>query len=295
MTSKGRGLRRNVLDTLRSCFKIPVFENILASQTRGSQFGTFLSKLPANHYSYPDPSWREVQRYGLQLRLDISKLVDWFVYFNFLEPEHEELVGLVKPGDTIIDVGANIGLLSMRMAKQAQPNGRILAFEPFPNTFNRLQNHISINQLQNLITPVPLALGSKPGQSLIEEVDARNPGMNRISAGVSSFSGLMVTIDTLDNQLAKTGIEKLNGIKIDVEGFEYEVLMGAARSIETHKPFLFIEVDDDNLRTQGSSAAQLVGLLEGWGYAVRQAGTSQIVRANADFAHCHYDIICKSL
>jgi Met-10+ like-protein len=159
-----KGFKRVILDKFRSIFRVTFLERWLVTLTRHKLYGTTVTKFAPNHYSYSNPSWRNVVRYGLTLNLDISKLVDWFTYFYFNDKEHEWLIDSVKPGFVMVDVGANIGILSMRMANRVKPSGRVLSYEPYLPTFERLSSHISLNNLTPWVAASAVALGSKPGQ-----------------------------------------------------------------------------------------------------------------------------------
>jgi len=71
------------------------------------------------------------------------------------------------------------------------------------------------------------------------------------------------------------------------------VLKGGEQTIKTYRPKMFIELDDNNLKVQGGSAAELIALLESWGYAITHSETKSKVTSQCNFKDCHYDIICE--
>ncbi len=286
-------MKTKLLNFLRLVLKFPAFEGILANLTNGKTFGGFITKLPANHYQYPVNSIREVERDGIKYRLDISDTVDWYIYFGFKEISRQRLYELIKPGITMFDVGANVGDVSLHAAKFVGASGKVYAFEPDYINFKRLSANIELNNFRQLIA-INKGLGDKPGKFTIGVVDEGNRGMNRIT-GVSTKETASNTIDvtTMDILFQEMKIDKVDVIKIDVEGFEMNVLKGGTEVISKHHPVFFIELDDNNLKDQGSSATQLVDFLESKGYKINHAETGEQITASQSFKNCHFDIIAK--
>ena len=84
----------------------------------------------------------------------------------------------------------------------------------------------------------------------------------------------------------------LNLIKIDVEGYELNVLKGASQTLKNLKPKLFIELDNSNLQRQGHSASELIKFLNQFNYTITNANNNKHVNFNDNFDNCHFDIIC---
>lgn len=102
-----------------------------------------------------------------------------------------------------------------------------------------------------------------------------------------------VKIVSLDTFLAKKYLKSIDLIKIDVEGYEYEVLKGAKKTIFEYRPVLFIEIDDNNLKQQNSSASNVISWLDDLGYSIKRADTLEPVDSNYEkFKNCHFDVIC---
>ena len=85
--------------------------------TIGKEFGKAITKFPPNHYQYKTGTIRRVERDGIQYELDLSDLVDWYIYFGFKEPSRMILYKLVKDGSIIMDIGANVGVWSYWLSK----------------------------------------------------------------------------------------------------------------------------------------------------------------------------------
>ncbi len=147
----------------------------------------------------------------------------------------EALARLVKPGDTVIDAGANIGYMTLLLAVLAGPKGRVLAFEPHPDLFERLQSNLRNARETLEIASTDLhqaALGEQPGTAdlFVPEGFERNQGISHLRPVDRAAEGrrIPVPIETLDRVL---GSDSVTVMKVDVEGLEPQVLRGAAQSL----------------------------------------------------------------
>ena len=105
-----------------------------------------------------------------------------------------------------------------------------------------------------------------------------------------SFS--TINVEVLDEYLINNNIPGPQLIKIDTEGYEMNVLLGSIKTIQTYKPVLFIEVDDNNLKLQNQSAALLIDFISRLNYKVINVHTGNEVSVNYNFANCHFDVLC---
>lgn len=148
---------------------------------------------------------------------------------------------LVKPGDIVVDAGANIGLISIFCALRAGQSGMVLSFEPHPETYPILQKNIAINGISQ-IKAYKKALGSASGTAKIYS----NLQINRGAASLVEFRedspSFDIEVDSLDEVLKQQKISHVDLIKIDVEGFEMEVLKGAEGILSRENgPILVVE------------------------------------------------------
>ncbi|MCS7074324.1 MAG: FkbM family methyltransferase [Bacteroidia bacterium] len=279
------------LNFFRKLFTIPPFETLLRKLYQWKPVPLFKKMIPPE-YLYPKPSWRTVQHNGSTLLLDISNVVDHGLYWGFPEPGYALILDTLRSAQVILDIGANIGSSALFFASQ-NPTAQILAFEPHPDTFQRAIENIRLNAYQN-IELFNVGLGHTVGTLKLYEVNERNPGMNRILPGEFSFPYREIQIEVLDQVLKQKNINRIDFLKLDVEGFEYAVLRGAAEILSQSKPVLYIELDDDNLRENQSSAQELLELLYQYGYReFIRADTQQPLSIHQSFSHCHYDIIVR--
>jgi FkbM family methyltransferase len=207
-------------------------------------------------------------RRGVTYELDLAEGIDLAMYLlGAFEPDtYRALRRLVKPGQTVIDIGANSGVHSLPMAALVGESGRVIAFEPTSPAFDRLRRNIALNPtLSGRITAVRAYLrdGSDPSEVpsfysswRLDWSEAQHPkhfGSLADAAGAAST--------TLDAYLGDAGIERVDLIKIDVDGYEGKVLRGARRTLERDQPTLIVELCPYALEEQGDSADTMLGLL----------------------------------
>jgi FkbM family methyltransferase len=277
---------------MRQVFMLAPFEKLLAKQTQGKLPDSLLGRLVPNNYQYKPGSIRVAARNGITFRFDLNDMVDWFNYFAFKELERDKLFTLLKADDVLIDVGANMGEFSLKVAQKIGKRGKVISFEPDPVNYQRLQTNFSLNpELAARIKVHNVGLGEFPGTVNLSVVNESNRGMNRVVKDAVNFNS--ITINTLDNIILPEQLTQLTWIKIDVEGFEMHVLKGAVQTIQQFKPSLFIELDDKNLREQNSSASELVSWLTERGYTVTIARSGEELKSTTDFNNCHYDVLAR--
>lgn len=283
------GIKTKVIDKIRLIWTMPFLERFLIKITEGKEFGSFVTKLPPNHYQYKEGTIRNIKRNGINYKLDLSDIVDWYIYFGFSELSRKKLYKQLRKGDVVFDVGANVGDVSLNFSKLVTEMGEVHSFEPDPINYKRFEDNLNKNKLNN-IKPNNLGVGNLPGVFYIASVKEGNKGMNRIVDEKNSNTR-KINVTTIDNYVKENNITKINLIKIDVEGFEHNVLLGAKESLIRFKPKFFIELDNTNLVEQNSSAKSLITLLEKNKYKIKHAETDEAITSKSNFENCHYDII----
>lgn len=177
-------------------------------------------------------------------------------YGEFSGAEADFLEGLVQPGDVVVEVGANIGALSVGIAKKLGPHGRLFAFEPQRIVFQILCANIALNNLDN-VECLMMAVGSQRAMVTVPELDfSKRQNFGGLSIG-GAREGRPVPCDTLDSLL---DTDKIRLIKADVEGMEADVLSGARRLIMKSRPTIYVENDVEE------KSAALFTLLDGMNY-----------------------------
>jgi len=266
-------------------------EKVLAICTQGRSPEHPLSKLVPNCYQYPRGTFRLIRKAGLRFEVDLGECVGHYLHFGFSDPALDHLFGLCHSDSVIVDVGANIGYTVLRMAALAR-SGRVFAFEPDPGCRGRLKQNLSLNNLDN-ITLFPFAAGEKKKRSHLESRLASNQGMNRVVAGRKEETE-PIQVVRLDKIKELQKLSRLDLIKIDVEGYELKVLVGAEALLRKYQPTLYVEVDDQNLRFYGDTAEKVIQFLLKHGYrSFLRADLGTELDLTCSFENCHFDILAK--
>lgn len=177
------------------------------------------------------------------------------VYGEFSPDEGRLLTQVIKPGMTVVEVGSNIGAHTVAMARACAP-GMLYAFEPQRRIFQILCANLALNDIDNVVA-LPEACGMEAGLASVPALDYgvvdNFGGVSLMPAGQAGEQVRLVRLDDL-------GLTSLGLLKIDVEGFEIDVLGGAADTIARLRPVIYVENDRPaNQRT-------LIGLVHQLGY-----------------------------
>jgi FkbM family methyltransferase len=163
----------------------------------------------------------------------------------------------VRPGDVWIDVGAHYGYTAIAMALLAGKGGRVLAFEPVLRTASHICETCRINRLEQ-VTVVPVGLTNANDLQMMEMAIVR--GMAEVGGSSNHRETLLsFRLDWLWPRIRRTD-ERPNGVKIDVQGMELEVLEGMSETLRKHSPIIALEFHD------GVSRPAVLGVLRGAGY-----------------------------
>ena len=203
---------------------------------------------------------------NLNIILHKDSVLSKAILEGFEQNELSFLDSYLKVDDVFFDIGANIGLFSLKASKLIT-SGIIFSFEPSPITFERLGNNIKMNNINN-IHSYKIALSNNVGTSnfylSLDGFDAWN-GFSIPLVG-SEFKRIKTPITTLDIFCKENNITKINLIKIDVEGWEYNVLKGAIDSIVNFSPDFLIEFTEQNAISAGFKCNDVYDFLAELGY-----------------------------
>src|SRR5690348_11435791 len=158
------------------------------------------------------------------------------------EPQTTALFrALFRPAAVVLDIGANIGCTSLLFSQRAR---RVVAFEPSPTTFRYLEQNIEAAAARN-VELHNIALGAAPGVSTLTFAPSNRAGgfvSNQTTASAGHVTE-SITIDRLDDIACRFRIDAVDLIKIDVEGFELDVLKGGRETIDRFKPIVALELN----------------------------------------------------
>ncbi len=156
---------------------------------------------------------------------------------GFETPEMRFVENFLRPGMTVLDIGAHHGLYSLLSSKCVGRKGQVIAFEASPRECRRLGKHVRINGCDN-VRIEPCAAGGRPGVEDFYIVDGSCDWGNSLRAPAVTESTYKVRVEvrTVDDVLQSLGISRVDFIKLDVEGAELSVLHGASRLLERRRP-----------------------------------------------------------
>lgn len=166
--------------------------------------------------------------HGFKIKLDLSDHIQRMVYMGCYERcETDVFKRYLKPGMTVVDVGANIGYFTLLASRIVGRNGRVIAIEPSQYVAEQLEGTIFENNIDNVVV-VRSGLGRYSG---IIHLPNPSPGNHTPSMLDLETSGSIVTLRTMDEIFDTLHINKIDFIKIDVEGYEPEVFAGATKCL----------------------------------------------------------------
>jgi len=197
-------------------------------------------------------------------------------YLRDGNPETHEcalLERLLRPGMTVVDVGANHGLFSLEAVHLTGRSGLVHAFEPTPSTRALLLNNLAANNL-TMVKVYPSALGEVPGTAQLR-VHRELSGLNTLATKDITWNQTTLPADeivdvpvtTLDEHAAHEGLDRIDFLKIDVEGFELGVIRGARGLLQAKRvDRIMVEIGDVTCANAGVSPVDLLNELHALGY-----------------------------
>ncbi len=212
----------------------------------------------------------EVERDGVKWRLGTECRVQRKLYYHGeLDPyDVRELLTPPGSGSVFFDIGSYFGYYALLAARRG---ARAFAFEPAAANYQLLAAHQAMNGFDRLQT-FQLALSDEVGSVAFASPVAENRGTGRMLPGETAGAGTeTVAMTTLDAFAAGHGIDRLDALKLDVEGAEVKVLAGGRATLARLRPAMLIELNPPCLARFGASEAQLLAAVRDLGYTVWRA------------------------
>lgn len=194
------------------------------------------------------------------------------LYKAIARQHHRELIPVLRPwipaDAVVLDVGAHAGQFAKLFARLA-PEGRVLAVEPGGYALSILRPALRLNRLRN-VSVHAVGLGAEPGDLTLSMPVKRSGslgfGLSHFGEATRETVQQRVPVTTVDRLLAEQGIERLDFLKADIEGWEAQMLRGAAETLANLRPVLWLEVVAAHLARAGDSPAALAELLAAHDY-----------------------------
>lgn len=222
---------------------------------------------------------------GLEFEIDVrSRLFLRILSEGSYEAAHFEIVRKhLSTSSDAIDVGANVGFFACVMADMLD-GGRVLALEPTPGALCRLHKNIERNEVESSVIVFEGVAADKKGTLNLSYVEGQEEfsslgGIDHPSLSDTRVKEMEVPSETLDTLVELHGLNP-RFLKIDAEGAEFLVLKGALKTLEKFKPVILAELSDPLLKAKGSSAADVMQMLESLGYCVVDPFTGKRPRSS---------------
>lgn len=233
----------------------------------------------------------EFKRSGLNWLLDLREGIDFAIWLlGGYEPELSKFYERIIPtGATVLDVGANIGAHTLRLARSVGPAGKVHAFEPTGFAMEKLKRNLALNSdLASIVDVHHIFLGHKDSGGAPPEICASWPlGAKGSDEELSDFCGLPRSTDgarsmTLDSFAEHAKLERVDFVKLDVDGHEAQVLAGAVKVIERFRPDFVTEFAPFVPQASGWSFQELVSFFLDRGYGFYDIETCGDLPGSAD-------------
>ena len=190
--------------------------------------------------------------------INTRSYLEWTLFFYGVY--EEQIQQLFKqyliPGDIALDVGSNIGIHTLCMAKLVGPSGIVISFEPHKDIYTRQVNNLTLNQATN-VKALQIGLSNKNATAFLEQFNTTESSNQGTSAIVSqhTINTLQIQVARLDDLVATilpSSTKRIKVIKVDIEGHEEAFFEGAIHTIEQHRPVIIFE-NSKNFLTDPSS------------------------------------------
>jgi FkbM family methyltransferase len=225
----------------------------------------------------------QVRRGQILWDLDLSEGIDFSVYLlgSFEPSTIRAYRRMIHPGDVVLDIGANVGAHALHFAKLVGATGKVIAFEPTQYAFGKLKNNAQLNpELESRIKALQVMLLASENREVVPEVCSSwplKPGdedtvhEHHQGKAMSTSGARAATLDVLVKELE---LKKVSFIKLDVDGFEWEVLQGARETLSKFRPTVLMEFAP-HLTESVQVFSDMLGLFQELGYRFVEVGSNR--------------------
>ena len=217
-----------------------------------------------------------VERGGVRWSLTPTCSVQRRLYYHgeFDVNDFRELLSRLPKSPVFLDIGSYFGYYAFRIRQFAGPSATVHAFEPVPANFALLEQNRALNHFED-VRLHQTALSNSAGTVTFEVPPNKNRGIGHIAiAAAGATDSVSVTCTTLDALVQAEGLERIDAIKIDVEGAELQVIQGGAEMLEKFKPVLLMELNPPCLARFGTNEEEILRKLAELGYGFFRATPS---------------------
>ncbi|OWV92192.1 SAM-dependent methyltransferase [Rhizobium sp. R635] len=226
------------------------------------------------------PATVQVRRRGINWSLDLKDGVDFAIYLlgGFEVRTLDRYKELVRDGNIVLDIGANVGSHTLPLAELVGGTGKVISFEPTAHAFGKQKTNISLNPtLAQRIDAHQMMLMASASETMPEAVYSSWPLEVAEDLHSEHHGRLMSTqgarLNTLDETLRELGVDKVDFVKLDVDGNELDVLLGARATLEEFKPRIMLELAPYVYGENPTNFDQLLKLLWESGYEIEDVAS----------------------
>lgn len=231
-----------------------------------------------------------VRRGGIWWNLDLSEGIDFSIYLlGGFEPNTLKLyTNIVKPGDTVLDIGANVGAHTLPLARLVGNQGKVIAFEPTRYAIGKISANIELNkELIDRISVNQVMLVADDNERLESEIYSSWPLFEKGKNVHPEHLGKLMNTEgavatTLDLALKRYKIKKIGFMKIDVDGHEYSVINGGKETLLTHRPLILMELAPYLFDPKSRQFENMIALFSKLKYSLLDGDTGKPLPLDAD-------------
>lgn len=268
-------VRKLIAELFRSLFKIPFFAK--------KYFG-FHKHIFAPYKLFSGIKTEIIYKKNIRLKIHLDDWIQQQVYFlgDYERPEIDYISQYLKSGNVFVDIGANIGLFSLNASKIVGDKGKVISFEAFSSNYRQFKNNIEINNFKNIISENKAISNQNSTVEILYNEGDHNIGM--ASSFLKNFTSKeIVESITLDDYASNNSIEKIDLIKIDIEGGEYNAILGMTKILSDSKPQVLIEINHQTLQDSGRTEKEIIDLFNQFNYRIIKKLSSDAQSYNAVF------------
>ncbi|HEY5095354.1 MAG TPA: FkbM family methyltransferase [Candidatus Eremiobacteraceae bacterium] len=183
------------------------------------------------------------------------------------EPRETALLGsIIEPGDHVIDIGGHIGYYAVMFGMAVGSTGRVLAVEPDPDNAAVLRMNVALNNLEAVVTVIEAAAGEKSSSAELFRADSRNRGDHRMYSTGTGRTTVDVRVIAIDESIA--GWDRVDLIKMDIQGFEPHALKGMMNTLRSHENVVLVtEFWPHGMRLSGCDPENFLAQLRALGFS----------------------------
>ncbi len=236
----------------------------------------------------------------LRMQLDLSEHMQRRIFWmgNYSQDVVKTIKLLLQPGMHFIDIGANVGEITLTAGKIVGSSGSVIAFEPVDAIAEKLEQHLHWNCMP-WCRVERLALSDHGGEAEIFASTGNN-GTKDKHEGLASLHNIeqggrpiqRVRLSTLDAYLGGEPSMHVDGIKIDIEGAELECLRGAETTLRAYQPWLIVEVQAQTSAAAGYDQGRILELLSGLGYQFYDTGAQTLRSVSSERLTALQNVLC---